>query len=224
MNVYVYVRSTLPTNISTLLWLCCALLASLHTFQKLPGDNSNFTLFISALSGINFDVQLIKPGCIVGRMSFLTLFWSTIGVMFVASLLFTLAAYIRARLLLRKHLSALQQQQPQDAANDNDSKNTATTNTSNADDDRTHDSDAYERHHLEHSEDGSSVANRSESTAAYNFRSEFRNRWLSSQLILGCLIYLRLTSYILQGIHCVSVPDQQGNIVALLKADMVGIV
>jgi hypothetical protein len=207
-----------------------------EALQKLPGDQSSFTLFVSALSGINFDVQLIKPGCIVGRMSFLTLFWSTIGVMSCASLLFTLAAYIRARLLLRKHL---QQDQNLNANSDTHLADTNNANNIHIDDKEnistfTGITSAATTEHQDQEPSVAPVTSSSSDkdkelnskvkvSSAYNLKSEFVNRYYSSQHILGCLIYLRLTTYILQALHCIDSTDIDGNVVSILKADMVGI-
>lgn len=60
--------------------------------QKLPGDQQVFSTIISALSGINFDIRLVEPGCLVGTLSFLSYFWLTIALVCIAATMFTLGA------------------------------------------------------------------------------------------------------------------------------------
>ncbi len=64
--------------------------------QSLPESMDWITQLIGFLSVVNFDVQMVKPGCIVPQLTFLSLYWTTIVLVLVCAVLFLLGAALRA--------------------------------------------------------------------------------------------------------------------------------
>ena len=60
--------------------------------QQVPSSLTWLVQTFSIVSMLNFDIQFVKPGCVVGALSFLTVYWCTIGLMCCVSLLFVCAA------------------------------------------------------------------------------------------------------------------------------------
>ena len=49
---------------------------------------------LTVLSMVNFEVDVFKPGCTIGRVSQVDLFWGTLVIILIAALMFFVASLI----------------------------------------------------------------------------------------------------------------------------------
>ena len=181
--------------------------------QQVPASLTWLVQAFSIISMLNFDIQFVKPGCVVGALSFLSVYWCTIGLLCCASLLFTAASVVRALLSRRA------------AANDSAavradmvrrlSEQAEARGLSRA--------QARRRSALVVAAAASPQSAASDTAATGNgadWRWRFRARVVHSHLILGSILYLRLTTMGFQAIHCTDVLQSDGSYRSLLEIDM----
>ena len=141
--------------------------------QQVPASLTWLVQAFSVLSMLNFDIQFIKPGCVVGELSFLTVYWCTVGLMLCVSALFVVASGARALLSRR----------------------------------------AEER-------DRVTIRAIRSDRAGLHWQWRFRARLIHSHLILGSILYLRLTTMGFQAINCTNVLQSDGSYERLLSIDL----
>ena len=128
--------------------------------KQLPSSMSVVTQLFTALSIFDFNITVVKPGCVVAAMSFLTVYWATFLMVCVTSVLFTIASYVRAQRASLK-----------------------------------------ERKHSR--------------------MWIFGARLLHSHLILGSIVFLRMTTYNLEAVDCAYLPLSDGTEQYVLLVDLV---
>ena len=65
--------------------------------QQVPNSLTWVAELFTVLSMLNFDLQFVKPGCVVGALSFLNVYWATYGLVAVSAAMFAVASLIRAK-------------------------------------------------------------------------------------------------------------------------------
>ena len=173
--------------------------------QQVPANLTWLTQLFAILSMLNFDIQFIKPGCVVGALSFLTVYWITIGLVCGVSALFVGASLVRAVMGQRaeqKERAAMQAEvagklateavadgmSPRAAQRQSDAMVAAVSTTAVSDE--------------------------------IPWRWRFRARLIHSHLILGSIMYLRLTTMGFQAINCTNVLQSDGSYERFLRIDM----
>ena len=161
--------------------------------QEVPQELSWLTEFFSILGMLNFDVEFVKPGCVVAMMPFLTVYWATLGLSVAASALFLAAAAARALLGRRaeekERLRLQEQRQPTLSVIERAAALKETT------------------------------AQQSERQSS-SWRWRFRARVIHSHLILGSILYLRLTTLTFEAINCTVVTQADGQRQEVLAVDL----
>ena len=165
--------------------------------QQIPDSLTWLSELFTVLSMLNFDIQFVKPGCVVGALSFLTVYWCTIGLMCCVSLLFVAASAVRALLGRRVEMR------------ERDASRTAAFAGGQPRSWRAHKPSA-----------ASSTSSSQEASSGLPWRWRFRARVVHSHLILGSILYLRLTTMGFQAIHCTDVLQSDGSYRSLLEIDM----
>ena len=150
------------------------------------------TELFTVLSMLNFDLQFVKPGCVVASMSFLTVYWVTLGVLGLTSLLFVGSAAIRATRLGRGRgmPSSMSESAPPAATVASSSGSSPSTVAPLV----------------------------MKSLVTLPWRARFDARLIHAQLILGSAVYLRLTTMTLQALQCQPVVLEQGAAPTLVLA------
>ena len=178
--------------------------------QQVPATLTWLVQTFSILSMLNFDIQFIKPGCVVGELSFLTVYWCTIGLMSGVSVLFVVASAVRALLARRA------EEKSRGAG-----QRTEETHWRLGSETR-----SWQAHKPSHQlcqselELESTAATRPTVTNSLSWRWRFRARVIHSHLILGSILYLRLTTMGFQAINCTHVLQSDGQYELLLQIDM----
>ena len=231
--------NSLHLQISVILALQQAVTIGQTAGAFLPSKQAWLQAVFNSVAIINLNVAMFQPGCLIGDLSLVDIFWASILVVLIAALLFTAAAAIRATamLFLIRHGRLLWLRAPDAAtapvaatpaavvAVDSPCPDPAMSPTSTLATDgmleRMQRIAAFSR------------GTKADVAVAYalgrrvvpSWRSLFRARWQQGMIVLGALAYLRLTTASLQMFNCVSVPvpDPQSaalsSLQSLLAAD-----
>ena len=109
--VAVLPSSRLAFIITALIALQQFVVLAKSSIQQLPEGPAftRFAEFIGFISVINFDVQMVKPGCVLPTLTFVDLYWATLVVVLVAAVMFVVGAALRATWVYHFRLKPAQQ-------------------------------------------------------------------------------------------------------------------
>ena len=177
--------------------------------NNIPGSaGPALATFFSFISVVNFDLQILRPGCSVPSFSFLALFLGTIGLILFTALLFLLACALRY--LFMRALSQNGLILSAHSKLDEQSRLEAT------------------RRVLEVAKEDPLKAAMRAGLFSISPREDFRRRFSHSMLILMTIFYLKLTTLQMRLFVCVMAPapadaltaDATTQLELLLKADL----
>ena len=186
--------SGLSRSVSILLMVQHVAVVGKLASQQVPANLTWVAELFTVLSMLNFDLQFVKPGCVVGDLSFLTVYWSTYGLVALSSLMFVVASLIRAKPW--RGVNSVQQM-----ATEESSTRSSTSCPS-----------------------APAATTGSFSTSGpkqWHWRWHFRVRLTHSLLILCSVLYLRLSIMTMQALQCTSVQlETNGPLVSVLAIDL----
>ena len=166
--------------------------------QQVPSSLSWVSAMFSVISMLNFDVQFVKPGCVVADLSFLTVYWVTWLIMLLTSAMFTIASLIKAKPWQR---SNGMRERPSSRRLSDEEEVSQSVSVDSA--------------------EALKSSSPSPSVAELPWRWRFRARWTHAHLILGSILYLRVTTMNLQALDCTEVQEEQGSpVVSVLLIDL----
>ena len=172
--------------------------------QEIPDSATWLAEAFTVISMCNFDVTFVKPGCSTPQLSFLDVYWLTLAMVALSSALFTAASGTRALLAMRRHRRQMQElSTPRSPPPSEPQPDAPTCSTPKV----------MEPQSPLASPHGGVVE---EPSAWWLFRA----RLMHSHLILGSILYLRLTTLELQALNCTSVTQQDGSSLEVLKVDL----
>ena len=200
------------------------LLQHLSVVGKLAGQllSNHSSAWVSEMFSIvammNFDIEFVKSGCVVPAIPFLEVFWLTLGVIAFTSVMFIMAASILGCGQHRKHQQeAARVRRRADGSQEVGHGDGGREGSSNL---------AGKHENVAEPAEQSSVLAASPRAAGlrafadHSFLSMFRARLIHSHLILGSILYLRLTAAAFQGVHCTDVPTESDGVLSVLEVDM----
>ena len=181
--------------------------------QQIPSSLTWLVQTFSIISMLNFDIQFVKPGCVVSVLSFLTVYWCTIGLVCGASLLFVCASAVRALVSRRRSAAAA------DAA----AVRTELVRRLSVQAEAHGMSPTQARRRSEMVVAAATSPQPAASTMSNgngDWRWRFKARIIHSHLILGSILYLRLTAMNFQAINCTTVVQSDGSTQSVLQIDL----
>ena len=189
--------------------------------QQVPSSLTWLVQTFSIISMLNFDIQFVKPGCVVSVLSFLTVYWATLGLVVLASVLFMAASAVRA--LCSRRGAAHQQRDKQAVEADMVSRL-----AKQAEQHGLSPTQARRRSVLVVAAAATASAAAAGTAHAAgaapgldaDWRWRFRARIIHSHLILGSILYLRLTTMAFQAVNCTDVVQADGSLQSVLQVDL----
>ena len=148
----------------------------------------------------NFDVTFIKPGCSTPQLTFLDVYFISLVVIALSSVMFTAASVVRALLAVRSSPRHKRQSSLTTPMRESGVELAAISGSATARKER-----ALSLH---------------PAAAGASGWWHFRARVTHSHLILGSIMYLRLTTLELQALNCTTVVQRDGSILQVLKVDL----
>ena len=164
--------------------------------QQVPASLTWVAELFTVLSMLNFDLQFVKPGCVVSDLSFLTVYWSTYGLVALSSLMFVAAALIRANPWLSSRSNNVPQAMEMSTrAASSSSSTTSVTSTAAS----------------------TPISPRRQ----MQWRWRFKVRLTHAMLILCSVLYLRLSILTMEALQCTRVQlVNDGPLVSVLSMDL----
>lgn len=201
--------------------------------RDLPGaTGSTLAAVFSYLSVINFDLQILRPGCSVPALTFIDLFWATIGLICFTGLMFFLACCLRflfrlrnesddARIVAEKQVALEKSLRAADEALEKEElvrqkSRELRRQKSIKSGRKLLDVDLLDEEALEEEETKEQIRRhlkRQSTLAAHNFhtppREDFKRRVLHSFLLLCSIFYLKLNTLQFKMFVCVTAPTPE---------------
>ena len=254
----------LGDRVSSLFTAQQVVLVGITATQLLPTPQYDWlTQVFTDVSIVNLDVAMFHPGCAIAALSYVQVFWVTLAFVCGAVGVFSLAAYVRACLVVqhvrgdpvqgywrwwRRTGEALSVTLPEPAVDDqteegvqgssSSSSSSSSHNSSREHSSSSHSSyvDEQRRQQLQLAERVAVVRYlqswplhlRPDLSAGFRmgrcrvlvWRCVFRARLLQALLACGVLVYLRVTTVVLQMVSCTVVQNLQGTgTIAVLRVD-----
>ena len=166
--------------------------------QQVPDSLTWVAELFSVLSMLNFDLQFVKPGCVVGALSFLTVYWATYGLVALSSVMFIVASLIRAQPWRSSNKRQEAVEMPTLAPSTTSSSTPTAASTT-------------------------ATTSRSATVPArqWPWQWRFRVRLSHSHLILCSVLYLRLSILTMEALQCTKVQlANSGPLVSVLTIDL----
>ena len=211
--------NALATAVSSVLLVQHFSLVGKLAGQEVPDSATWLTEAFSVLGMCNFDVTFIKPGCSTPQLTFLDVYYITLAVVALSCVMFTAASAVRGLLAVRSSARRHRQRtergwgeaqgnplEPPMLEQGVEMANCSTPK------------DLKESGGGGGGGGGGVVPDHSvgEPSGWWHFRA----RLTHSHLILGSIMYLRLTTQELQALHCTTVVQQDGGTLRVLQVDL----
>ena len=213
-------------RVGYILTLQQVILVGLTSTQLLPTPKYDWlTQVFTDVSIVNLDINMFHPGCAIAALSYVQVFWATLVMVLIALLIFTAAALLRASLVVQ-HIRGEPHKgywrwwrRSDEAATIPLPEPTGNYRTDEGSDVQGDERLRQQRMAVMCYIHSFSVHLRPDLAAGFRMgRSSrihwtpvFRARMLQATLACGVLVYLRLTTVILQMLNCGSVENDAGT-------------
>ena len=193
--------SALSRSVSMLLMVQHAAVVGKLAAQQVPDSLTWLAEAFSVISLLSFDIEFVKPGCVVGALSFLSVYWCTYGLAALSSLMFVIASLVRAKPWQRSDGPAPARSQELEL---------------------TAPGEVFTPSNKTFAVSGGSLGEiGAPRRQQQQWRSRFRARLIHSQLILCSVLYLRLSILTLTALQCKTVQlDSDGSLESVLSIDL----